>query len=604
MVYSLFNQERRYVVPLFQRPYVWTQDLQLEPLWDDIAARANREVSFPNGNEPPHFLGAIVIQSRKRWNDQLLAHDVIDGQQRLTTLQIIIKAFQDATTNNATSQVANVLRTWTTNDNAIADKEVEQFKIWPTERDVAQFRVVMTAGSPDAVEQRYPRVFKRNTLQARPRMIEAYLFFYERIDEWLKLEGMDRVSERERVLKRVFEQRLELVAIELDEKEDPQAIFETLNSRGVPLLASDLLRNFIFHRAGDQESAKKLYDEYWARFEIPDNPTKPNGLRFWEVEERQGRLNRARLDLFVQHYLGMKFDSEIRSGQLFHVYKTWISAARPFQSVADELLELAVFSDHYLSLIRPDESTALGAFARRLKLLDTSTVYPLVLGLLGNKAMPDEDLHGILADLESFLVRRLVCRRTTKNYNRLFVKLLRDFDALGGASRDVFQSLLLDGDGEAVDWPTDAAFEQAWTTVDAYGALGHDRVHMILSAIEHAMSAGSLSEKVALKDLTVEHVMPQKWRTWWPLPGESTVEIETTIRNELIHDFGNLTLLTQPLNSQVSNGAAEQKLMTIFDKSRLLLNKTFSGRTTWDENDIRERTAALFVHAKKIWPRP
>jgi hypothetical protein len=601
---ALFNQERRYVVPLFQRPYVWSRDIQWEPLWADIAARADREATAPDNTDPPHFLGAIVIQQRRSVNDQLLAHDVIDGQQRLTTLQILLAAFRDVSSPHDERTHA-VIKSWTENFHAFADVEVERFKVWPTLRDSAEFRVVMTAGSPEQVEKRYPPVFKRKRLQDRPRMIEAYLFFHDRISEWIDLDGEEGASARVGMLRRVFDKRLELVAIELGELEDPQAIFETLNSRGVPLLASDLLRNFVFHRAGNPSDAASLYQRFWTRFEVPDNAAQTNGLRFWEVEERQGRLFRARLDLFVQHYLAMKTDSVVMSGQLFTAYKTWISGSAPFATVEDELRDLTTFADKYLGLIRPDLSTELGRFAQRLKVLDVSTVYPLVLGLLGNTGLSEEHLNGILTDLESFLVRRLVCGRTTKNYNRLFTKLLRDFEAQEVPSRDAFRSILLAGSGEAVDWPSDTEFETAWATVDAYEAFGPLKVQMILRALEGALATGVLAEKVALTgELSVEHVMPQNWSTWWPLPGLLTSEGETDVRNELIHDFGNLTLLTQPLNSQVSNGPVKAKLPAISSNSRLLLNKTFGNRESWDEKDIQERTAALFLIAQRTWPRP
>ena len=600
-VSAVFGTERRYLIPLFQRPYVWSRNSQWEPLWEDIADRADRELEQSRLEAPPHFLGAIVIQQRASWGDELLAHDVIDGQQRLTTFQILLSAFHDLAAVAEEKQVTASLVSWTRNATAIAEPDVERFKVWPTGRDVEQFRLVVTAGSREEVERVHPPVYKRKKLQPRPRMVEAYLFFHEKIREWLDAEGAEKAGDRMKVLRRVFDKRMQLVSIELEQQEDPQAIFETLNARGVPLLASDLLRNFIFQRA-EPGQAERLHRQYWSRFEIPDDDRVPDGARFWEVEERQGRLSRARLDLFVQHYLTMKRGSEVLSGHLFAAYKEWIKK-QPFASLDEELGEFTKFADYFFELLRPSPRSELGRFAQRLRALDTSTVYPLVLGVLGDRRLSAADRHALFADLESFLVRRLVCGRPTKNYNRLFLQILRDFSH-GEPTRAAFRRLLAAGTGENLDWPDDAAFERAWNTLDAYRELKPAKVEMILRAINDAMHTGHTEAVTIEGRLTVEHVLPQEWRVHWPLPTGIDLETAQERRDELLHDFGNLTLLTQPLNSSLSNGPASQKLPRIALDSALRLNTFFQNRTTWTENDIEERGAALFKIAKKLWPGP
>lgn len=143
---SVFGSERRYTIPLFQRPYVWTKEYQWEPLWEDIVEKAGYELADQPGETPPHFLGAIVIQQQKSWGDALLTHDVIDGQQRLTTFQILLSAFRDSAGARGERQIAAWLGSLTRNANALANPDVEQFKVWPTSRDVDQFQLVITAG--------------------------------------------------------------------------------------------------------------------------------------------------------------------------------------------------------------------------------------------------------------------------------------------------------------------------------------------------------------------------------------------------------------------------------------------------------------------------
>lgn len=599
---TVFSSDRRYVIPLFQRPYVWTRELQWEPLWEDIVACA--DANLESGDEQPHihFLGAIVIQQRPVWGDELLAHDVIDGQQRLTTFQILLAALRDIAKGHDDRPVTGWLESLTRNATAIANPDVEQFKVWPTARDVGQFRLVLTLGSLESIETVHPPVVKRRRLQPRPRMVEAYAYFHQAITEWLADASEDQVSNRLRVLRRVVDKHLQLVSIELDGNEDPQAIFETLNARGVPLLASDLLRNYIFQRARDD--AHRLHELYWSRFEIPDDPRVPDGARFWEIEERQGRLYRARLDLLAQNYLAMKLGRDIASARLYPEYKQWIESKKPFATVEEELKDLSKYASYFEQLIFPHGDSALARFAQRMKVLDVGTAYPLVLALCGDANLDPVERAGIFIDLESFLVRRLVCGRTTKHYNKLFLQILREFQAQPVRDRASFRAVLGTSTAETADWPRDDDFRYFWSTVDAYRDLRSARVEMILRAIEDA-ARDSKSERITLHgDLTVEHVMPQTWKDHWPLPSEVDPDLAVAERDENLHDFGNLTLLTQPLNSSVSNAGASIKLPQIAAQSSLKINAYFQGRTTWNEDDIRHRGLELFKYAVVVWPGP
>jgi Protein of unknown function (DUF1524) len=226
-----------------------------------------------------------------------------------------------------------------------------------------------------------------------------------------------------------------------------------------------------------------------------------------------------------------------------------------------------------------------------------------VLSLLGRSSLPEQERDGIFVDLESFLIRRMICGRTSKNYNRLFLQLGRDFETKGEATRAAFHDLLAAGAGDAVDWPSDEDFRTAWMTVDAYSDLKPARVEMVLRALDAAMTTAKTESITIHGKLTVEHVMPQEWRKHWPLEDGGGTEAEER-RESMIHDFGNLTLITQPLNSAVSNGPAAKKLSEIALSASLRLNSYFQGRTTWSEHDIHERGEKLFAVAKTVWPGP
>lgn len=217
-------------------------------------------------------------------------------------------------------------------------------------------------------------------------------------------------------------------------------------------------------------------------------------------------------------------------------------------------------------------------------------------------------LDGIVEDLKSFLVRRMICGRTIKNYNRLFLQIateLRDAPkASGSIDRAAFQKVLLGKTGEAVDWPSDDAFRSVWMDQPAYDRLGSGKLEMVLLALDRELLTEK-GEKISIEDeLTIEHVLPQAWEEFWPLPDGPNAEKRAVARDTALHTFGNLTLLTHKLNSAVSNGPYLAKRGEITMQSGLRLNSYFQAVGAWDEDAIATRGQKLFDVAVKIWPRP
>jgi uncharacterized protein with ParB-like and HNH nuclease domain len=603
-ILDLFDVRHRYLIPLFQRQYVWEQEKQWEPLWEDIQAKVSEYIDGKS-DVHPHFLGAIVLNHLPYFGNEVPPHDVIDGQQRLTTFQLFLAAFRDLTKAKGDEDIANEIRRLTANPGLKAHPD-EEFKVWPTTSDQDCFRAVLKAGSREAIEEKYPPVYVRKKLQPRPRMVEAYLYFYESIDEFIESSDSSETMQRLQSLYYALKS-LQVVSIELEGEDDPQVIFETLNARGEPLLSSDLLRNFIFMRAyREKESAKDLYDNYWLEFDVKPDGDGKSDQRFWKVEERQGRLLRPRLDLFIQHFLSLKTQHDVNATKLYQSYRKWIQEKKPFTGIEEELQELHRYANIFERFYAPDPSNRMGVFASRLRLLDTSTLYPLLLHLEADQNLPSEDRDGIAEDLESFLVRRLVCGLTTKNYNNLFLQLLRAASESGSLSRATFRQILLEQKGDAVVWPDDERFRRAWLTQPVYRLMKSSRrVEMILRAIEDFVRDNKKEKFILLGKLTVEHVMPQSWQENWPLPHDGkSPEDASYERDEIIHTLGNLTLLTQELNSSVGNAPFEIRRPEITKHSALHLNVYFQDRQTWNESAILERGAFLFETAVKLWPYP
>jgi hypothetical protein len=227
--------------------------------------------------------------------------------------------------------------------------------------------------------------------------------------------------------------------------------------------------------------------------------------------------------------------------------------------------------------------------------------------ILDDGRVASEHVDAIITDLESFLVRRLVCNLTTKNYNRLFLQILGDLDGAVALTPDKFRQALLSRGGESTHWPGDDEFRKALLTHPIYDQLGPGRVEMILRALELAQ-LNDKGERVTVHgDLTIEHVLPQSWEEHWPLPSGGLAATDddgefAAARSRLLHTVGNLTLLTHKLNASVSNGPYAAKRPAICGQSALRLNAYFQAIETWNEEEIEARGVKLFEVAARVWP--
>lgn len=597
-VFHLFDGKRRYVVPLFQRQYVWNREDQWERLWEDITRAYDRRAE--QGKTRPHFMGAVVLEQVRTFGNQIQAHLIIDGQQRLTTFQILLSAFRDVAKTQGREEYATEIERYLLNTGIMEKPDEEKFKLWPTRTDQPQFVWVVGGEALDDL---------RNRKQTHHGQIAAgYMYFFEAIQTFVK-----QRSESEKTgsaLERLFQvvrDDLELVSIELEDEDDPQVIFETLNAHGEPLLASDLLRNFLFWRASrNEEDRDRLYEELWLPLEDP----------FWKKEERVGRLKRPRIDVFLQYFLEARTASEINVGRLFHEYKGWIVAEKPFKNVEAELTTLRAYADNYQRIIFADDEQPYGPHVKRLRQLDVGTMTPLLLQIFADEQLDDAEKASIVIDLESYIVRRMVCGLTPKNYNNVFLQVVKEIHKKS-LRHDVVRRALSSFQGDASLWPDDRQFQEAWLTRRVYREIKPAfRIELILSAIEAALRSAKSESIVIKSSLTIEHVLPQQWYETWPLADGSIAQDSMTrflnnvqspeadLRDSLVDTFGNLTLLTQQLNSSISNGPFELKRPEICKQSALALNRYFQDVAEWSPTSIQARGKQLFDIAASVWPAP
>lgn len=612
---ALFETKMQLEVPLFQRQYIWQREKHWEPLWEDIARKFSDYLD-DRKETPVHFLGAMVLDQKQTPATAVGKRQVIDGQQRLTTFQIFLSAFRDFCRDHGCEELANECAKYTLNEGRMAAPEVDKFKVWPTQLDRGQFADVVTAGSRAELTKRHPlrkRPYARN-FEPRPRMVEAYFYFYEQFEAFFigtaaeppqaaSVQLATRIDECWLALRNA----LQVVEIDLQQGDDAQVIFETLNARGEPLLPADLLRNFIFLRAARRgEPQETLYQQYWAAFDDP----------FWRVEVKQGRLLRPRSDLFLQHFLASRLTADIPVKHLFVEYKFWIERQEPFPSVKDELACLARQGRDFRRIIAPTKDDVLYGLVTFLDAFDVRTCYPLLLTLL-DIGLDDGQWAAVSRILESYLLRRAVCGLTTKNYNRTFLGLTRTLRR-EAATPEKLTKLLLEQTGDSTEWPTDDKFGEAWRTTHAYQVLSNPKIVHILKRLSDTYVTGKMEGVTVSGDLTVEHILPQQWQAKWPLPdGSAGLATDalwkaakddagaeaTRKRNAALQTMGNLTILTQGLNSAVSNSEWSVKKPALLQHSLLPINQQLHAAVQWDEESIRRRGEDLLSRALKLWPR-
>lgn len=601
---KIMTLEGRYVIPTFQRDYEWTREGQWELLFEDLDSAANRlgearKKAEATGTSAaraekyvaPHFLGAVVCDQLPSPTGGLTLSAVIDGQQRLTTLQLLVRGVLDVLQENGSGRSKQVKRLLE-NPADVIDHPHERYKLWPRRKD----RDVW----PVAMSDEVPTVGANDHLY-----LQARKFFSESIRAALEDEqGRDRTDDIVDALLDLFK----LVVIDLDENDDAQVIFEVLNGRQTPLSASDLVKNLLFLRGelADEQELEELYDEYWAEFDEP----------WWKQQVGVGHAARARRDVLLSVWLAAVTGAESNIRHLYGEVRQYLAGGN--RGTRDVLAELAEYRHAYKVIYGAEDSgsPSLTKSYRNLVTLKLQTAVPLLAWL---QTLPANELS--LADhelavgaVESWVIRRMLLGANTRGYNTAFLTVLKNaksaqkngVSGIGGAIVET-----LSAGPNSMDWPSDTQVKEAFARDRFYGRFTQERIRLVLGAIDAQMRAENPRTEPAVFDygrLQIEHLMPQRWERHWALREESMAdpaqrELATAERNAAVDRIGNLTLVTSAFNQGVSNLGWEFKRPELAAQSALQLNLPVAAAEDWDEAAITARSAALAEITCRIWQR-
>ena len=638
-VVDVLSRNERFVVPLYQRQYQWHDHRRHEgrtsAFWLDVAAKAS-EVLLGGPRPFDHYMGALLLapEASQRAFGATPAVQVVDGQQRLTTFLILLAAMREVARNEGHGPVVTQIEKYLFNEPGRADTDpLARFKLTPTPVDRTVLLDIL-AHPYDQVRTKHAQYYWGGSVPQNTSMraLRAYEYFKAQVEGFVASGVSDdteididdeekpktgEVGEEARqrldALLEALVFHLKLIVITLGPDDDAQVIFETLNSKGQPLLAMDLVRNNIFHRAEAQyressdqsarEKAEHLYHQVW----------KPFDHGWWRTDAPNARPARPRIDHFLANVLTAETGERITVRELYAEYRAWATPNRTprFENVEDELAILQRHAPTYETLEgrdREEESDATIAWlGDRLRLWQNTTAYPIAFQIAGDHV--DLDARQTIARwIDSYLARRLLCDLTAKNLNQVMPRLARAMHE-NGASLETARSFFTSMKQDTTRFPNDAELRTGVLERRAYGRIPSRILTDVLWQLELASRTSKTENTSRPPHLTVEHVMPQKWTEHWPLNGKTvgwqdTDEPGYYERDAALNTLGNLTIVTDSLNPALSNAAFEVKAPELIKHSNLTLNREIAGSGPWDEAAIRERGESLATLAAKIWPSP
>lgn len=602
--HQAFPPSKQYLIPSYQRNYVWTKRDHWEPLWEDVKELSRQEVAAEETE--PHFLGTIITKEigtvgfiNSWW--------VVDGQQRLTTLQLLIAAARAAFTERELAQSADILSDLLVNADKFTDVESDKYKIKHKSSDYAGFAAIIDAALSSTAGT-----------AGESRLHACYAYFLKTITEWLNSFSPGQLKSRARALTNAIRQKLQVVDIRLDDKENSHAIFEALNARGEPLTEWEKTKNYILSVAvtvrEDDPDGDRTYREHLEPYDAEC---------YWNETVRIPRFSGKRIDLFLFYFTQLELprlrrevsgETEVRPLQRGRLYREFrYVGEHRYRRDKAELLDMLERLGRYANIFRMiDQRTGFSDYAqevmRRREVLVLGSLVPVLMELVA-KLGYGEELDQALRIFDSYLMRRVALKAQYSGFDDI---AFNHVQALRGAPAERICSVLIEQflkSSGSTRWPSDEEIILHLLEGDMYNGISSVRLRLLMGAIAahmHGERDRELGMDFTLKpNVTVEHVAPQSWERHWQQDLAFENSEEDRIRlSRLIHQMGNLTLVTQAINPKLGSRPWDYKVkllkMDNLEMNRRLLSDMEGG--TWNESEIKRRSKQLADYVIKIWP--
>ncbi|MGL2389811.1 GmrSD restriction endonuclease domain-containing protein [Helicobacter pylori] len=531
------NQKNQLVIPIYQRVYSWEKE-QCKQLWDDIIKIGG------NDKMDGHFIGSIVFVHDGVYSTDHNELLIIDGQQRLTTITLLLTALRDHWSDKR--------------------KEIEDDYLINSDKDGdKKFRLILSDSDKDTLLSLIDKD-KRKPSEPSLKIVENFKLFEEWVSNTDKLETIFKGLEK-----------LMIVEIALKKgKDDPQLIFESMNSKGIELTQTDLIRNYIVMET-EIEKQEGFYN------------------RYWRAMEEEFKQNKKLFDRFVRHYLTIKTREIPNINKVYAAFKDY--RQKEGVGIEDLLKDLQKYCGYFCQIVfkkeaNKDLNKALGFLVD----LEMDVIYPLLLELYSDYSdgvLSKADFIPIIALIESYICRRAVCGLGTNSLNKVFPSFTKHIH-----KDEYFKSLKAHFGylTEKQRFPNNDEFKKLFITIDFYHFKKNKYFFERLENFDR-------KERVYTHEYTIEHIMPQKLTEEWERDlGENFQEIH----DKYLHTIGNLTLTGY--NTEYSNKSFQEKrdMEKGFKDSPLRLNQGLRDLKSFGEEEIKKRANDLADLALKIWTYP
>ncbi|MFD1811781.1 DUF262 domain-containing protein [Rhodococcus gannanensis] len=545
---ELFDGNSKHLlIPVYQRNYDWKLK-HCARLFDDL-------VDIIREDRKTHFFGAIVGNPETSFT-----YVVIDGQQRLTTTSLLmlalVHALDDGTVSSQDPNLASDIR--------------DSYLVLKSRNDAIKFKLKPVKNDNDA----YSRLLRGDTPIEASTITANYRYFRERIGGG-ELDG-------DQIWDAIF--RLQVMALDLEQQDDPQRIFESINSTGLELSEADKIRNVVLMHQPSHEQ-EDLYENYWNRIE---------------------KAVEYRTDWFIRFYLVSKTGKTPRQDAVYEAFRDYQKNAKAStREILSEMRDYAEYS-HELN----SASTGIAAADKRLRrfnMVKHDVTLPLTMPLLGevkSGTVTAQDFTKVVEILDTYMFRRFISGIPTHGLNKIFATLYSEIHRLRGAG-DRFSDVLgysLRRRAATGRFPNDDEFKESFATRNLYNVKGENRSYLF-ECLENNWSNDThdIAKALETQSISIEHIMPQTLTAAWRKDlGPDAEEIHATWCNRI----GNLTVTGY--NSSYSNSAFadKKKRDNGFDASPYRLNALLKASEVWTVSQLEERTRELTAVALKYWPLP
>ncbi|MCQ2710512.1 DUF262 domain-containing protein [Helicobacter pylori] len=535
------NQNNQFVIPIYQRLYSWKKE-QCEQLWDDIIKIGGNDKM--NG----HFIGSILyVRDGNTHSSPLL---IIDGQQRLTTITLLLIALR----NHSSDEDKR--------------KKIESYLINSNKDGDEKFRLILSESDKDTLLSLIDKN-KRKPSEPSVKIVENFELF----EKW--------ISENTGKLETIFKglEKLMIVWIALEKgKDDPQLIFESMNSKGIELTQADLIRNYIIMET-EVENQKDFYNQYW------------------RAMEEDFKQNETLFNRFVRHYLTIKTGKIPNEKRVYEAFKHY--QQKEGVEIEDLLKDLQKYCGYFCQIaFKKEDDKDLNKALSFLVDLEMDVVYPLLLELYSDYSdgvLSDQDFGSIIALTESYLCRRAVCGFGSNGLNKIFPSFTKKINK--DQYLESIEAHFLSLEKTTGKFPKDSEFKDSLITIDFYKLKKIKKIKYFLERLENF----DTKEPVDTQKCNIEHIMPQILTLEWE---RDLGENFKAIHEKYLHTIGNLTLTGY--NPEYSNKPFQEKrdMENGFKQSPLRLNQSLKDLESFGEKEIEKRASDLADWALKIWTYP